>query len=406
MVSELSEAGPATPGGKRVGRSHRRPQLRTLCVTASTVLVLGVVVVTGGCSAGKPGTTTTTTAGPTTTTTLSVQQIIARRDQSYRPLKGIYVTAGSAASPTVLAKLLKIADDTEINAFVIDVKDNSGYVTYNTGAPLARNMGLYKPVIKNIDGLIATLVQHDITPVARIVCFQDSVLAAKRPDLAVKSKKTGLNWKDNRKAMYTNPYKQVVWEYLVEVAEDAAKHGFREIQFDYVRFPAQGEVTDAVYPGSNGMSKADAISGFLAYARERLEPLGVWVSADVFGETLMVNNDQGIGQKLEQVASNVDIVCPMVYPSHYDPGSYGLDSPNASPYELVSAALKDAKPRLDGSGAAVRPWLQDFSWKGVTYGVAEVKAEIKAAEEQGYTEWLLWNSSMNYTTGALRSEQN
>jgi hypothetical protein len=400
MVSERPEAGPAAPEDQRTGRSHRRPQLRTLCVTASTVLVLGVVVVAGGCSAGKPGTTTTTTAGPTTTTTLSTQQIIARRDQSYRPLKGIYVTAGSAASPTVLAKLLKIADDTEINAFVIDVKDNSGYVTYNTSAPLARNMGLYKPVIKNIDGLIATLVQHDITPVARIVCFQDSVLAAKRPDLAVKSKKTGLNWKDNRKAMYTNPYKQVVWEYLVEVAEDAAKHGFREIQFDYVRFPSGGVTTDALYPGATS-TKEDAIAAFLAFARARLEKLGVWVSADIFGVTVQVKNDSGIGQQLEKVAANVDLVCPMIYPSHYAKGVYGFTNPNAHPYDVLFDALKDTKARLAGLPTKVRPWIQDFTLGTPAYGVAQVKAEIKAVEDQGITEWILWNASNKYTVGAL-----
>ena len=333
----------------------------------------------------------------------------AFRDLSYVPVKGIYVSSYWAGRTDLLQKMLDIADTTEINAFVIDVKDEYGQVVYNCNVPMAKRVRAVQPHITDIDALISTLRQHDVTPIARLVCFQDGMLAKARPDLAVQSKKNpGTPWKDNNGLAYTNPYNHEVWDYLVQIAEDAAKHGFREIQFDYVRFPAQGDVKDAVYPGSNGMSKADAISGFLAYARERLEPLGVWVSADVFGETLMVNNDQGIGQKLEQVASNVDIICPMVYPSHYSLGSYSLDSPNASPYELVSAALKDAKPRLDGSGAAVRPWLQDFSMKGMlpTYGVAEVKAEIKAAEEQGYTEWLLWNAAMNYTTGALRSKQN
>ena len=129
---------------------------------------------------------------------------------------------------------------------------------------------------------------------------------------------------------------------------------------------------------------------------------GVWVSADVFGLTLYVKDDLGIGQKIEKVSSNVDIVCPMIYPSHYYAGSYNQKNPNSHPYEIITAAMKDSTKRLRGTGAIVRPWLQDFSLGGVTYGVEQVKAQIKAVEEQGYTEWLLWDPSLKYTEGALR----
>ena len=310
------------------------------------------------------------------------------------------MTSYVAGDSKILNGLIKIADTTEINAFVIDVKDNSGYVTYESGAPLAKQLGLTTPRIKDIDGLIATLNQHGITPIARIVCFQDPLLAKKEPDLAVKSKKTGGNWLDNKKQAYTNPYNRQVWEYLTEVAEDAAAHGFREIQFDYVRFPSDGPIADAVYPGEDS-SKEDAIAGFLAFARARLEKLGVWVSADVFGLTVRATDDGGIGQQLEKVAANVDIVCPMIYPSHYNPGSYGFQVPNAHPYEMITAALKDAKARLAGTGAMGRPWLQDFTLGSPPYGVTEVKQEIKAAEDQGFNEWILWNASNKYTVAAL-----
>jgi hypothetical protein len=326
----------------------------------------------------------------------------AFRDLSYVPVRGIYVGSYHAGRPELLAKMLDIADRTEINAFVVDVKDELGKVVYNTDVPMAKSLGLVEDRISDVDALITTLREHDITPIARLVCFQDSALAKARPDLGVQSTKGGL-WKDFKGRSYTNPYNHEVWEYLVQVAEDCARHGFREIQFDYVRFPADGPVDEAVYPGEY-TTKADAIAGFLAYARERLEPLGVWVSADVFGVTLAVKNDQGIGQVVEQIGQNVDIVCPMIYPSHYQPGSYNLDSPNAQPYELITAALKDAKIRLAGTGAMVRPWLQDFSLNGVTYGVPEVRAQIKAAEEQGYTEWMLWDPALNYTVGALSAE--
>jgi hypothetical protein len=327
----------------------------------------------------------------------------ALRDLSYVPVKGIHVTSYHAGRPDLLAKLIQVADTTEVNAFVVDIKDEAGTVVYNSDVPMAKSLGLVEPRIADVDAFIATLRQHNITPIARIVCFQDTVLATARPDLAIQSSKGGL-WKNSKGFCYTDPYNHEVWDYLVQIAEDVAKHGFREIQFDYVRFPGDGPVEEEVFPDAQGMTKADAITGFLAYARERLEPLGVWVSADVFGMTLRVKDDQGIGQIIEQIAHNVDIVSPMIYPSLYYPNSYGLPNPNANPYELITAALKDAKKRLAGTGAMVRPWLQDYSWGGVTYGAAEVKAQIRAAEEQGYTEWILWDASLNYSVGALRGQ--
>ena len=327
----------------------------------------------------------------------------AFRDQSYVPVKGIYVTSYAAGSSKYITSVLKIADNTEINAFVIDVKDATGYVSYETDVPLAKQLGLIDKRIPDIDALIATLRTHNVTPIARIVCFNDPVLAKKMPALAVKSKSTGGNWKDRKGSMYTNPYNRQVWEYLTELGEDAARHGFREIQFDYVRFPSDGNISDTLYPGADS-SKEDAIAGFLGYARARLEKMGVWVSADVFGLTVFVKDDLGIGQKIEKVASNVDIVCPMVYPSHYYAGSYGIAKPNAAPYDIVSHAMQDTKKRLAGTGAMGRPWLQDFTLGSPTYGVAEVKAQIKAAEDQGFNEWILWDAGVKYTQGALRPQ--
>jgi hypothetical protein len=392
------------------GCAHRADTSSTVSSAAAiTSQAAGASDPSSTTARARPSTTstarpsTTTTQAPTTTTTLSPEEIIARRNASYRPLKGLYLTGYSAGNPTSLARLVKIADDTEINAFVIDVKDSSGYVLYDSSASFAKKEGLIKREIKNIDGLVATLKQHNITPIARIVCFQDSPLAKKMPSLAVKSKRTGGNWQDNKKAMYTNPYNHTVWEYLVEVAEDAAKHGFTEIQFDYVRFPSDGPIADASYPGANA-PKEDAIAAFLAFAHSRLEKLGVWMSADVFGLTVQEKGDGGIGQKIEKIAANVDIVCPMIYPSHYAKGVYGLADPNAHPYELISSACKDISTRLAGTGAKGRPWLQDFSLGSPPYGVAEVKAEIKAAKDQGFNEWILWNAGNTYTVAALAPE--
>lgn len=328
----------------------------------------------------------------------------AFRDLSYVPVKGLYVTSYGAASSEKLNGLISLADKTEINAFVIDVKDDLGFVTYKANVPLAKTNGLIDARIKDIDALVAKLREHHIIPIARVVCFKDTKLANKRPDLAVKWK-DGSNWTDFKGLSFTNPYNHEVWEYLVEVAEDAARHGFREIQFDYVRFPSDGKISEAVYPGQNS-SKEDAVADFLAYARPRLEALGVWVSADVFGITVnpaAAKDSATIGQNVEKISRNVDIVCPMVYPSHYADGSYGIDNPNKDPYNTITKAMQDTKRRLDGTGAMGRPWLQDFSLRGVTYGVTQVKAQIRAAEEQGFPEWLLWDPGLTYTEGALRS---
>jgi hypothetical protein len=359
------------------------------------------VVGGGGFPGGEDGTTASATIAVPVQTDYTLEPLVdprVFRDLSYVPVKGVYMTSYAAGSSQVFQKLVGLADRTEINAFVIDVKEDLGLVTYDADVDMAKELGLIEDRF-DIDALIATLREHGITPIARLVCFKDTTLATKRPDLAVKSEKGGL-WEDYKGLNYTNPYSHEVWEYLVQVAEDAAGHGFREIQFDYVRFPSDGPISEAVYPGEY-CSKEDAIAGFLAYARQRLEKLGVWVSADVFGLTVHVDDDMGIGQKIEKISQNVDIVCPMVYPSHYDAGSYGIDDPNANPFDTVTAAMKDTTKRLAGTGAKGRPWLQDF----FEYGVAEVKKQIKAAEDQGYNEWILWDPSLKYMEGALRLQE-
>ncbi len=336
--------------------------------------------------------------------------LVAFRDLSYEPIKGLYMTGYSAGSSNAVDRLVGLADRTEINAFVINVKDDDGFVTYETDAQTAKALGTDRDIIGDIDGLLAKLAEHNIIPIARVVCFKDDVLPKARPDLAVVDAQTGELWRDNSKYHHTylNPYNHEVWEYLVQVAEDAARRGFREIQFDYVRFPETNQST-AKYPGEY-CTKDEAIAGFLGYARPRLEKMGVWVSADVFGLVIRTPSNNGIGQDLYKMSRNIDILCPMPYPSHYSANSYSLANPNAKPYELMTAAMKEAATRLAGTGTECRPWLQDFSSSGmaggtfVEYGAEEVKAQIRAAEEQGFDEWLLWNASNKYTEGALRAE--
>jgi hypothetical protein len=362
---------------------------------------LGSVMVGGpgfpGGSDEARATDVTTDAEETEESIAPLVDLLAFRDLSYVPVKGVHVTSYAAGSDKYLTRLLELADTTEVNAFVVDVKDDTGYVAYETDMEMARRLGLVRNTIGDIEGLLATLGEHDVIPIARVVCFKDDVLTAKKPELAIQ-RANGSLWRDSAGHAYLNPYNHEAWEYLVEVAENAARLGFREIQFDYVRFPTDGDVGSAVYPGEY-CSKDDAIAGFLAYARPRLEKLGVWVSADVYG--LVVRHQKNsFGQQLEKICQNVDIVCPMVYPSHYDSGSYGAEHPNSEPYTIVSGAMKDAKERMAGTGAECRPYLQDF----YDYTGDDVRAQIQAAEEQGFDEWILWDPNVWYTEEGLREE--
>jgi hypothetical protein len=322
--------------------------------------------------------------------------LLGFRDIAYVPVKGVHVTSAKASDIESMGRIMELIDRTELNAMVVAVKDDYGRIAFNSYAPMAQKYGTVKPIIwgGNLDGLISTLADHNTIPIARIVCFKDDYLTNARPDLAIQNKDTGKPWVDVKGHRYLNPYNHEVWEYIVQVAEDVARRGFREIQFDYVRFPANddGDISLATYPGKY-CSKEDAIAGFLAYARPRLEALGVWVSADVFGHVVDRVGDQGIGQNLEKMCQAVDLICPMVYPDLYDPGEYGLEYPAAKPYDLVKNALAEAGGRLAGTGAKCRVWLQafdDYYAREIEYTPEMVKEQIRAANELGYDEWILW----------------
>ena len=250
--------------------------------------------------------------------------------------------------------------------------------------------------------LMKTLKERNIYPIARIVVFKDPRLAEARPDLAVKNKSGGV-WRDRKGLAWVDPHSREVWKYAVDVAEEAMSFGFKEIQFDYVRFTSDGKISDCVYPYADGKSKEDTIKEFLEYARERLKPYGAVISADIFGLVCSVQDDLGIGQKLEKIGAAVDILSPMVYPSHYYKGTYGLANPNLAPYETVTQSMIDAKNRLAGIDVKLRPWLQDFNL-GSRYGREQIMAQIKALNDQGIRDWLFWNPSCRYDAGKYPTE--
>ena len=320
-------------------------------------------------------------------------------------VKGIYVNAWAAGSAARSQALIDLAARTEVNTFVIDLKDASGYVSYATEVMTAREAGADQEIrIRDLVGLLERLQEAGIYPIARIVMVKDPLLIRARPEWAVQDTAGGV-WVDSNGLIWDNLHDQRVWDYHVDLPKEAAAVGFPEIQWDYVRFAdaPQEDLDRAVYPGAEGRRRRDAVEGFLEYARAELEDSGVAMTLDVFGATTSAQSDVGIGQYWERFIGSVDVALPMVYPSHYWVGSFGFLDPNGHPYEIVRAALLSAVRRseaVEGAGV-IRPWLQDFTLGPPRYEAPEVRAQIQATYDAGIDEWVLWNASSRYTEGAL-----
>lgn len=322
-----------------------------------------------------------------------------------RHIRGLYLNAWVAGSRVRSRELIELARRTEVNTFVIDVKDESGYVSYPTSVELAREIGADRELrIRNLERLLRELHEAGIYPIARIVIAKDPILAQARPDLAVQDS-TGAPWVDGKGDVWLNPWQEEVWSYHIDLAREAAELGFPEIQWDYVRFPDRPaeEMDAAVFPGAEGRARTLAVRSFLERSRAELGALGIPVTADVFGVVTTFRRDVGVGQIWEDVVDVVDAVLPMVYPSHYWPGSFGLEAPNAHPYEVVSRAMRDAVRRteaVEGAGRII-PWLQSFTLGPPRYGAPEIRAQILATYDRGIREWILWNASGRYVEEAL-----
>lgn len=321
------------------------------------------------------------------------------------PMRGLYVNAWAAGSSNRMDALIDLAKRTEINTFVIDIKDASGYVSHRTEVSLAHEIGATEEIrIRDLPGLLERLEEEGIYPIARIVIVKDPLLIEARPELAVQDTAGGV-WTDSSDIIWLNPFNAKVWEYHVDLAREVAEMGFPEIQWDYVRFPdaPRADLDRAVFGGADGRTKPQGIRAFLRHARSELAELGVMSTADVFGVTTSSSRDVGIGQVWESFIDVVDAALPMIYPSHYWRGSFGIETPNAYPYEIVYRAVRDAVRRseaVEGAGVT-RPFLQDFSLGQPPYGAAEVRAQIEATYDAGVDEWVLWNPSTRYTEEAL-----
>ena len=345
-------------------------------------------------------------------------------------VKGIYLGANAAGVSDFMDKVIKRIDETELNAVVIDVKDDYGRITYAMdGVPLVNDLGAVEVKIGDMAGLIKKLKQHGIYCIARVVALKDPFIAEQKPEWALHLA-DGSVFRDNKGDAWVDPYQKAYWDYLVDVSKAAGGIGFDEIQFDYIRFCTESGIDQVIYneEETQGRDKIAIISELAGYLSEKLRAEGLFVSCDVFGTIIGSPIDaQSVGQDYPELASKIDYICPMIYPSHYAAGNFGLEHPDKQPYETILGALNKSKAELakaaqkadqeknqtneqeadrnnhtDGGQAVVRPWLQSFtaSYLGegnyIPYNAETTRAQIQAVYDAGYDEWILWSASANY----------
>lgn len=327
---------------------------------------------------------------------------------SYLPtpkaVKAIYLTSWVAGSKKLRDNLIKLIEQSEINAVVIDVKDYTGRIAFPVTDPYLQKIGASEKRITDIRELIADLHQRQIYVIARISVFQDVYLSEARPELAVKRASDGRLWRDRKGVSWLDVSSREVWDYTVAVANEARAVGFDELNFDYIRFPSDGNMKDISYPfyHPDRQSKADALAEFFAYLHQALAKTGAPLSADLFGMVCTNQDDLGIGQVLEKAEPYFDFIAPMVYPSHYPAGYLNFSNPATKPYEVISHNLAIAGERLQLASSTkhkLRPWLQDFNL-GADYTADMIRAQHQAVYDQGLTSWMMWSPANRYTTSA------
>lgn len=324
------------------------------------------------------------------------------------PLKALYMTACVAGTSSWRESLKQTIEDTELNAIVVDIKDYSGTVSFpnNFEKPVYRR----GCTVSDLQNFITELHESEIYVIGRISVFQDPAYTALHPELAVKSKATGYVWKDHKGLSFIDVGARPYWDYIVGISRASYEIGFDELNFDYVRYPSDGDMSDTNFTWTGTSTKAAMLESFFAYLHDELKPSGVVISADLFGMTTSVTGDMGIGQVLEKALPYFDYVAPMVYPSHYPATWHGFANPAEHPYEVVNIAMMDGRRKeqaLDlaqglatSTPSKLRPWLQDFNL-GATYGPDKVEAQIQATYDSGLTSWMIWSAANKYTVTAL-----
>lgn len=336
-----------------------------------------------------------------------ISPIVVTHISTPKAVKAVYISAWVAGSPKYRDTIIKMIDDTELNAIVIDVKDSTGRVSFDMPVPDVQKEGSIEKRISNIRELTNMLHKKNIYIIGRISVFQDPYMTKKHEDWSVTKKSDGTVWKDRKGLSFLDPAKKEVHDYIISIAKGAYEEGFDELNFDYIRYPSDGNMKDINYHLATGETRADNIEKFFKYlSTEMKKDKNIPLSADLFGLTTEATDDMGIGQVWEKAFPYFDFLCPMVYPSHYPAGHAGYKNPAMYPYEVINRALLGAIKKTDkiqGDKNKIRAWLQDFDM-GTTYTKELVQKEIKAVYDNGLTSWMLWDPANKYTPSALELE--
>jgi hypothetical protein len=334
---------------------------------------------------------------------LSSQNVVVTHVAPPAVIKSAYMTAWVAGSKSFSQREEDLINSTELNAVVIDIKDYTGRISYIPSDPYLIKVGSSDARFPDAKQFISELHQKGIYVIGRVATFQDPYFVKLHPELAVKTKNGIDVWKDRKGISWLDAGAKDVWDYNIAIAKDAYAQGFDEINFDYIRFPSDGNMTDISYPFSGKVAKATVIKNFFSYLHDQTAGTGMKISADLFGMTTTNKDDLGIGQVLENALPYFDYVDPMVYPSHYPPTFLGYKNPADYPYQIVSYSMGKAVERANMASTSplkLRPWLQDFNL-GAVYTAAMVDAQMKATYDVGLTSWLMWDPKNTYTKGAF-----
>jgi hypothetical protein len=322
------------------------------------------------------------------------------------PLKAVYMTSWAGGNEKFRKHLFDLIDNTEINAVVIDIKDYTGRISFPVSNPDLIRIGSVDNRIPDIKEFIGKLHDKGVYVIGRISSFQDSFLIDIYPESAVKNKE-GKIWKDYKGVKWLDPGSEQVWKYLVAIGREAHSVGFDELNFDYIRFPSDGDMENIVYPWSEGKARREVMKSFFVYLREQFATSSIPLSVDFFGLTTSASGDLGIGQNLTDALMYFDYVAPMVYPSHFAKGFIGIPKPAEKPYEVIRYSMDQAIIRTNTASTSpdkIRPWLQAFDL-GAIYTPAMVRAQIQATNDSGLSSWMLWNAGSVYKKDALMSKE-
>ena len=379
-------------------------------------------------------------------TTFQVAEIPVAHLATPIPLYAAYMTSCIASGKKLRSHMLKLLETTELNAVVIDIKDFSGKLSIDTGLPVRGTQSGDPHFMLNTNGcaipdikeFLTELHEKHIYVIGRVTVMQDNTYPKSHPDAAVQSRSTGGVWHDKKGISFIDPGATEYWQYMVDLGKASHALGFDEINYDYIRYPSDGDMSDAKFSRSASTSKAEMMKRFYTYLGNGMREAGIPISADIFGMTTINTDDLGIGQVLEHALTNFDFVAPMVYPSHYPPYFNGWKDPNLVPYDIIHFSMSKAVVRANelekiesgwkpivtivstttgqvststnkakfvptGKYAdRLRPWIQDFNY-GKVYTEADVRAQKKAVYDSGLTSWMVWDPKNLYTASAYDS---